>query len=46
MVAMLDFGFDGVSSSLAEFMSMVFSVSNFLFPLFFWYYVCNPDTRQ
>ena len=48
MVTMLDFGFDGVSSSLAEFMSMVFSVSNFLFPLFFgiMYVTQTPDNRQ
>ena len=41
---MPDFGFDGVSSSLAEFMS-IFLFPNFFFD-FFLYYVRNPDTTD
>ena len=41
---MPDFGFDGVSSSLAEFMFIFFP--NFFFQLFFLYYVRNPDTTD
>ena len=47
MVTVLDFGFEGVSSSLAEFMSI------FFFQLFFSFffcitskYVCNPNTTD
>ena len=32
---MIDFGFDGMSSSLAEFMSVSFFFSNFFCQLFF-----------
>ena len=45
---MPDFGFDGVSSSLAEFMYFSFFFSNFFsnFFNFFWCYVSNPDTTH
>ena len=46
MVTMPDFGFDGVSSSLAEFMSFFFPQSLFSTFLFFLYYVRNPDTTD
>ena len=39
IVTMPDFGCDGVSSSLAEFISIFLST-------FFWYYVRNPDTTD
>ena len=44
MVTMPDFGFDGVSSSLAEFMSSFYYQP--FFQLFFLYYVRNPDTTD
>ena len=44
MVTTPDVRFDGVSSSLAEFMSILF-FSNFLF-IFLWYYVRNPQAPQ
>ena len=44
MVTMPDFGFDGVSWSLAEFMCF-FLPANFCFQLFN-YYVRNPDTTD
>ena len=40
LVTMPDFGFDGVSSSLVEFMSI------FFFPTFFLYDVRTPDTTN
>ena len=43
---MPDFGFDGVSSSLAEFMSFLFVFFNFFFLTFFSYCVRNPDTTD
>ena len=42
MVTMPEFGFDGVSSSLAKFMSIFFP--QLFFQPFFLYYVRNPDT--
>ena len=45
MVTMPDFGFDGLSSSHAEFISIYF-FPDFFFQLFFLYYVRNPGTRQ
>ena len=42
MVTMPDFGFDGVSSSLAKFMSIF--LFNYFFQLFLKYFVRNPDT--
>ena len=44
MFTMPDFGFDGVSSSLAEFMSIFFC--QLFFQLFFLYGVRNPDTTN
>ena len=43
MVTMPDFGFDGVSSSLAEFMSFSFPTC---FSKFFLNYVRNPNTTD
>ena len=44
MVTMPDFGFDGVSSSLAKFMSISFF--QLFLSTFFLYYVRNPDTTD
>ena len=45
MVTMPDFGFDGVSSSLAEFMSF-FQKNTLFFNFFFWCYVHKPTHNR